>query len=79
MLWHIHISPLRVAASPSEATSELKPSTYLRLQVCRKMESKSFVDDRKKNELKIVIRYRYKDAIENFRSLLPRGVGHIDE
>jgi hypothetical protein len=58
----IFISPLRVAALPSELTSDLKASTYLRLQVCKKMESKSFVDDRKKTKQKIVISYRYRDA-----------------
>jgi hypothetical protein len=53
-LWHIHISPLRIAALPSEATSDLKPPTYLRLQVCKKMESKIFICDRKK-KIEVVI------------------------
>jgi hypothetical protein len=73
----IFISPLRVAALPSELRSDLKASTYLRLQVCKKKESKSFVDDQNKNEkLRIIVRCRCKDAMEIF-SLLPTALATL--
>jgi hypothetical protein len=53
-IWSLAISiPLRVAALPSKEISDRKSSTYLRLQVCKNVESKNFLfGDRKKQNQK---------------------------